>query len=109
MNKYLGFFSIDIYNLGGIGETRVSEEAKWIVQEYAQDIKQVADVDRMSIELQISDEFIDEELDRYRTLKFSFVMSSEKEKGQLHQELFRRLRDIDTVFGADVELESYFA
>ena len=101
-------FSVDIYDLGGIENARVAEEALWIVQQFVRDIQDVADVDRPSIEQQVSGEFIDEELDRYRNLRFSFLMTSAKERLALQQLLFRRLRDIDTGCMASAELENYF-
>jgi len=109
MKKYLGLFSLDLYDLGGIADDRVGEETKWVVQQYIRDIKQLANVDRSTIEMKLSGESIDEELDRYRTLKFSFVMHSLEEKLQLQRLLFRQLRDIDTGCGADVEIENYSA
>ncbi|UFS61945.1 hypothetical protein LOH54_09810 [Sulfurimonas sp. HSL-3221] len=108
MKRYLGSFTIDIYDLGGIMDTRINDEARWIVEQYIRTINAVADVDRMSLEQKVSGEYIDEELDRYRNLQFSFVMSSGEERHALLRELFRHLRDIDTGCMANVELEPYF-
>lgn len=108
MKRYLGSFTIDIYDLGGIMETRINDEARWAVEQYIRTISDIADVEPLSIEQSVSDEHIDEELDRYRNLQFSFVMSSGEERHALHRELFRRLRDIDTGCMANVELEPYF-
>ncbi|MHC3995373.1 hypothetical protein ACXWTF_11145 [Thiomicrolovo sp. ZZH C-3] len=108
MKRYLGSFTIDIYDLGGIMDTKVGGEARWIVEQYIRTINAIADVDPLSIEQRVSDEYIDEELDRYRNLQFSFVISSGEERHTLLRELFRCLRDIDTGCMAHVELEPYF-
>ncbi|WP_345984932.1 hypothetical protein WCX49_09930 [Sulfurimonas sp. HSL-1656] len=108
MKRYLGAFTIDIYDLGGIMETRINDEARWVVEQYIRTINDIAEVEPLSIEQRVSAEYIDEELDRYRNLQFSFVMSSGEERHVLFRELFRRLRDIDTGCMANVELEPYF-
>lgn len=106
--NYLGVFNVDIFDLGGLLDTKAANAAQGYIKEYVRDIEDIALIDYESLEYQVSSEALDEELDRYRSVSFSFVMSSSLEKAQLFKELFKKLRDIDTSCGADVQIESYF-
>lgn len=101
--KFHGHFTVDIYDLGGISESKVNEEFIWIVKQYIKLIENVTSVDHMSIVQHVSNEHID----RSRTLKYSFVIVSAKAKHSLQRELFKQLRDIDTGCSANVELEDF--